>query len=87
MFSLIRKLAQGAGQALIPLLIALTIPGLVMNDPTTWSTAYGNQIKNLSIVLLIIGTVISLLAFAFIYNLDKKAVEEIQVKLGHVQEE
>lgn len=85
--SLIRKLSQGVQAALIPFLIATFIPGLVMDDPTTWTTAYGLQIKNLSVILPIIGIVISILTFAFIYDLDKKRVQEIEHALGRAEME
>jgi GPH family glycoside/pentoside/hexuronide:cation symporter len=87
MVSLIRKISQGVQASLVPFLIATFIPGLVMDDPTTWTPAYGLQIKNLSVILPIIGIVISILTFAFIYDLDKKRVKEIEVQLGRSEAE
>lgn len=85
MVSLIRKISQGVQASLIPFLIATFIPGLVMDDPTTWSVEYGLQIKNLAVILPLIGIVISILTFAFIYDLDKKRVKEIEVQLGRAE--
>jgi GPH family glycoside/pentoside/hexuronide:cation symporter len=87
MVSLIRKISQGVQAALIPFLIATFIPGLVMDEPATWTVEYGLQIKNLSIILPIIGCVITILTFAFIYDLDKKRVQEIEQQLGRAESE
>ncbi|MEE4195123.1 MAG: glycoside-pentoside-hexuronide (GPH):cation symporter [Anaerolineae bacterium] len=87
MVSLIRKISQGVQSALIPFLIATFIPGLVMDDAATWTTEYGLQIKNLSVILPLVGVIITILTFAFIYDLDKQRVKEIEVQLGRAEAE
>lgn len=86
-YSMVRKIGQGVGQALIPALIALTIPGMILADASTWSLEYATQIKNLSIIFPLVGSIIMFVCFTFIYNLDKKTVHDMHVTLGHKTEE
>ncbi len=81
-YSLMRKLGQGMGQALIPFLIAVIIPGLDMNNELTWSAAYGLQIKNISVLLCLVGFVLAFLLMHFVYDIDKKKEFEMPVQLG-----
>lgn len=81
-FSMMRKIGQGVGQALVPAAIALALPGLVMNDAATWSPEFGISIKNLSILFPLAGNVIMFVAYQFIYNLDSKKLAEIEKALG-----
>jgi GPH family glycoside/pentoside/hexuronide:cation symporter len=81
-YSMIRKLGQGVGQALVPALIALFIPGLIMNDPTSWNVEYSTAIKNMSVIFPLIGTILMFVGYKFIYNLDKTKLSEIEAKLG-----
>lgn len=84
---MVRKLGQGIGQSLIPFIIALAIPGLNMNDATTWSPEYGLTMKNLAALLPLIGAVISFSCFRWIYDLDNKKMDEIAVGLGRKPKE
>lgn len=86
-YSMIRKLGQGIGQALVPALIALLIPGLVMNDATTWNREYATSIKNMTVIFPLIGTVIMFLGYQFIYNLNTKKLAEIEQALGRNSKE
>ncbi|MEN6621003.1 MAG: MFS transporter [Smithella sp.] len=81
-YSFVRKVGQGVGQAIIPVLIALFIPGLVMKDPSTWSMEYATSIKSMTALFPLIGTIIMFIGFQFIYNLDNKKLAEIEAKLG-----
>lgn len=81
-YSLMRKLGQGIGQALIPFLIAFTIPGLDMDNELTWSTEYGLQIKNISVVLCLIGYALAFILMHFVYDIDKKKEFEMPKLLG-----
>lgn len=81
-YSMVRKLGQGIGQSLIPFIIVAVIPGLVMNDPTTWNPAYGLTMKNLAAALPLAGAIIIFFCFKFIYDLDNKKLDEIEKALG-----
>lgn len=68
-YSFFRKLAQGIGSALVAL--SLGTVGYVENAATqTAETAAG--IKNLYIILLIIGLAVMVLSMQFIYNIGFK---------------
>lgn len=86
-YSLVRKLAQGVSQAMIPWLIAAVIPGLVMSDPTTYTREFGGQIKNLAMFIPTIGCFLAFLNFRFLFDLDNKKLKEIQAALGRDQAE
>ena len=81
-YSMIRKLGQGIGQALVPALITLLIPGLVMNDAATWSAEYATSIKNMTALFPLVGSLVMLVGYQFIYNLDTKKLAEIETALG-----
>lgn len=81
-YSMIRKMGQGIGQAAIPAIIALAIPGLVLNNSSTWNVEYAIQVKNLTALFPLIGYSIMFICYTFIYNLDKKTVTEMGIKLG-----
>ncbi len=86
-YSMVRKLGQGIGQAMVPAFIALLIPGLVMNDASTWSMDYATSIKNMTAIFPLIGSVITFLAYQFIYNLDTQKLAEIERALGRTSQE
>lgn len=86
-YSLVRKLAQGVSQSMVPWLIAALIPGLIMNDPSTYSVEYGNQIKNMAMLLPAIGCLLAFLNFRFLFDLDNKRLKEIQTALGRDTDE
>lgn len=82
MYSLTRKLGQGVGQALIPLLIAAVIPGLNMIDGNTWSMENGLRLKNLSVLLVGVGFLLNFFILRFLYDVDNKKEKELPVLLG-----
>lgn len=45
-YSMIRKIGQEIGSALVPTSIAFLIPGLDVADASSWSAEYANQIKS-----------------------------------------
>ena len=81
-YSMVRKMGQGLGQSLIPFIFALIIPGLDMNNPSTWNVSYGLTIKNISILLPMIGALITFICFKVMYDLDQKKLSEIHKALG-----
>lgn len=81
-YSMIRKVGQGIGQALVPALIALVIPGLIMTDASTWSVEYSTSIKNMSVIFPLIGTILMFIGFKFVYNLNQQKLAEVEAKLG-----
>lgn len=81
-YSMVRKTAQGFGQSLIPFILATVIPGLKMDDATTWSHENGLTVKNIAVLLPLIGTVISFLCYWLLYDLTDQRLAEIQKGLG-----
>lgn len=81
-YSMLRKLGQGLGQAMIPFLISRMIPGLAMDDELTWSMEYGLQIKNISVALCLIGFVLAFILMRFVFDIDKKKEFEMPKLLG-----
>jgi len=86
-YSMIRKMGQGIGQAAIPAIIAIAIPGMVLSNSSTWNMEYAIQVKNLSVLFPLVGYSIMFICYTFIYNLDKTTVSDMQVKLGRSTEE
>lgn len=86
MYSMIRKLGQGLGASIVPATIAIILPGLKLNDAATWTAEYATSIKNLSVIFPITGMILIILAMAFVYNLDKKTLNNVQKDLGHDSE-
>lgn len=82
---MIRKISQGVGQALVPLIIAFAIPGIDLSDAGTWTAERVVEIKNLSVTMPLVGMVLILLAMHFVYPLSKKKIEEVQVALGRTE--
>lgn len=85
-FSMIRKIGQGLGQAIVPMMIALAIPGLELNNASTWTADRVVSIKNLSVIFPTIGMVLIIIAMVFVYPLNKKRLSEVQETLGHETE-
>lgn len=86
MYSMVRKLGQGLGSSVVPAAIAFLLPTLKLNDATTWTAESATGIKNLSVIFPIIGFILIILAFVFVYNLDKKTLDKVQNDLGHGSE-
>lgn len=86
LYSMIRKLGQGLGSSVVPAAIAFLMPTLKLNDAATWTAESAIGIKNLSVIFPIIGFILIILAFVFVYNLDKKTLDKVQDDLGHGSE-
>lgn len=86
-YSMIRKMGQGIGQAAIPAIITIAIPGLILSNSSTWNMDYAIQVKNLAALFPLIGNAIMFICYTFIYNLDKKTVKDMGIKLGRFTEE
>ena len=86
-FSMIRKIGQGMGQALIPIMILITIPGLELNNAETWSSERVNGIKNMSVIFPMIGMVLVVLALVLVYPLNKERLTKVQHALGREADE
>ncbi len=67
LYSFFRKLAQGIGSALVAL--SLSSVGYV-EEATTQTAEVSANIKNLYIILLVIGLAVMTLSMKFIYNID-----------------
>lgn len=85
-FSMIRKIGQGLGQALVPLIIAFSIPGLDLSNAATWTAERVVGIKNMSVILPMIGMVLVILSLSLVYPLNKKRLNTIQQELGRETE-
>ncbi|GHU89639.1 hypothetical protein FACS189476_08850 [Spirochaetia bacterium] len=81
-YSMMRKIAQGVGQALIPFIIALALPGLDMKNRLTWNADYGLQIKNMAVLLCLVGYILTFIIMRFLYDIDKKKEMKLPALLG-----
>lgn len=79
-YSLFRKLAQGVGASLLSFLLGFVGYNEELGANQTAQTALA--IKNLSIILILIGSAAMILSLALIYNLGKKDVEKVGAALG-----
>ena len=78
LYSFFRKLAQGIGQAVVSWgLVAINFKE---GDNAVQDAGFGNKVKMLYIILLMVASVISFLAMKFIYNIGKKEEEEFANK-------
>lgn len=85
-FSMIRKIGQGLGQALVPMMIALSIPGLDLSNAATWTGERASSIKNMSVIFPMIGMVLVILALVLVYPLNKERLNQVQDDLGRETE-
>lgn len=77
-YSFFRKLAQGIGQAVVSWgLVAINFKE---GENAIQDLGFGNKVKMLYIILLMVASVISVLAMKFIYNIGKKEEEEFANK-------
>lgn len=77
-YSFFRKLAQGIGQAVVSWgLVAINFKE---GENAVQDLGFGNKVKMLYIILLMVASVISVLAMKFIYNIGKKEEEEFANK-------
>lgn len=79
-YSLFRKLAQGVGASLLAFL--LKYAGYVSELGAIQTEQTAINIKNMSIILILIGAVTMFVSLFFIYNLGKKEVKELSETLG-----
>lgn len=86
-FSMIRKIGQGFGQALVPMMIALTIPGLDLSDAATWTADRVIEVKNMSVIFPMIGMLLVILALTLVYPLNKERLNNVQSALGRDADE
>ncbi|RKQ34328.1 MFS transporter [Oceanobacillus halophilus] len=86
MYSMIRKLGQGFGAAIVPAAIAFLLPGLDLKEASTWTVEYATGVKNLSVLFPIIGLSLVMAAMFLVYNLDKKTLYHMQKDLGNETE-
>jgi GPH family glycoside/pentoside/hexuronide:cation symporter len=78
LYSFFRKLSQGIGQAVVSWgLVAINFKE---GDNAIQEAGFGDKVKMLYIVLLMVASVISFLAMKFIYNIGKKEEEEFAKK-------
>ncbi|MGN0535295.1 MAG: MFS transporter [Eubacterium sp.] len=73
LYSFFRKLAQGIGSAVVAL--ALSAVGYIESS-TVQTAQVASNIKNLYIILLVIGLAIMVISMKFIYNIDFKQEQE-----------
>lgn len=85
-FSMIRKVGQGLGQALMPMMIVWAIPGLNLSDAATWSPERVVGIKNMSVIFPMIGMVLVIASLVLVYPLSKNRLAEVQESLGREAE-
>ncbi len=72
-YSFFRKLAQGVGQAVVSWgLVAINFKE---GENAVQDAGFGDKVKTLYIILLMVASVISFLAMKFIYNIGKKEEE------------
>ncbi|HZK21669.1 MAG TPA: glycoside-pentoside-hexuronide (GPH):cation symporter [Oscillospiraceae bacterium] len=79
-YSLFRKLAQGVGASLLAFLLKYVGYNSALGAMQTEQTAI--NIKNMSIILILIGAITMFISLFFIYNLGKKEVKELSATLG-----
>ena len=77
-YSFFRKLAQGIGQAVVSWgLVAINFKE---GENAVQEAGFGDNVKTLYIILLMVASVISFLSMKFIYNIGKKEEEEFAKK-------
>lgn len=81
-YSMLRKVAQGFGQSFIPAAIAILIPTLDVKDAFTWTAENALAIRDMAALFPLIGYILIFVCFKFIFNLDRKTVDDMQTALG-----
>lgn len=74
LYSFFRKLSQGIGQAVVAL--GLGAIGFVEGADAVQPASFGEDVRNLYILLLFIGSAVAFLSLQFIYNIGKKEEDE-----------
>ena len=73
LYSFFRKLSQGIGQAVVS--VGLGAIGFVEGENAVQPEGFGDDVKSLYLLVLIIGSFITFLSMQFIYNITKKDEE------------
>ena len=73
LYSFFRKLSQGIGQAVVS--VGLGMIGFVEGENAVQPEGFGDDVKSLYLLVLIIGSFITFLSMQFIYNITKKDEE------------
>ena len=73
LYSFFRKLSQGIGQAVVS--VGLGMIGFVEGENAVQPESFGDDVKSLYLLVLIIGSFITFLSMQFIYNITKKDEE------------
>ncbi len=73
LYSFFRKLSQGIGQAVVS--VGLGAIGFVEGENAVQPEGFGDDVKSLYLLVLIIGSFITFLSMQFIYNISKKDEE------------
>ena len=73
LYSFFRKLSQGIGQAVVS--VGLGMIGFVEGENAVQPEGFGDNVKSLYFLVLIIGSFITFLSMQFIYNITKKDEE------------
>jgi|AGTN01.1.fsa_nt_gi sugar (Glycoside-Pentoside-Hexuronide) transporter len=79
-YSLFRKIAQGVCASLIPL--TMVWAGYDEDKKVDQLPKVAENMKNVSFLLILIGSIIMALSVLLVYNLGRKEVEEISKNLG-----
>jgi GPH family glycoside/pentoside/hexuronide:cation symporter len=83
-YSLFRKLAQGVGAALIPMCMAWV--GYVETQGPNQTAQAAENMKDMSLYLVLLGSLAIAAVVLLFYNLGKKEVEDMNKKLGKLAE-
>ena len=78
LYSFFRKLAQGIGQAAVSLGLARI--GFIEGENAIQPEGFGEDVKSLYFILLVVGSLIAFLSMKFIYNIGKKEEEAFASK-------
>ena len=84
LYSFFRKLSQGIGQAVVS--VGLGAIGFVEGENAVQPETFGDDVKSLYLLVLIIGSFITFLSMQFIYNITKKDEEAFAVSTAEVAE-
>lgn len=74
LYSFFRKLSQGIGQAVVS--VGLGAIGFIEGENAIQPESFGTDVKNLYILVLVIGSFLTFASMQFIYNISKKDEEE-----------
>ena len=84
LYSFFRKLSQGIGQAVVS--VGLGMIGFVEGENAVQPETFGSDVKNLYILILVIGSFLTFASMQFIYNITKKDEEAMAVSTAEVAE-